>query len=80
MNDAPMPRARWYRWDDRNGKCRVSFPVRRARVPPARRRSRPFDLYSAVYDGVLWTLGVAVMMVPLAFLFILPHVITARWH
>jgi hypothetical protein len=80
MNDAPMPCARWYRWYDRNGKCRVSLPVRRARVLRAPRRSEPFDLYTAVHDGLLWTLTLAGMMAPFAGLFILPHILTTSWH
>jgi hypothetical protein len=83
MSGAPKPRARrrWYRWHDRNGKCRVSIPVREADgLRKEERHSKPLDLFSIFYDGILWTLGYALMLVPLAFLFILPHVLGARCH
>jgi hypothetical protein len=83
MSDAPIPRAcgRWYHWSDRDGKCRVSIPVRRAEVPQDEGlHSQPLDLFNIFCGGILWTLGYALMLVPLAFLFILPHVLTVRWH
>jgi hypothetical protein len=77
----PRARRRWYRWYDRNGKRRVSIPFRRTDVPwEDEPHARPSDLFSIFYDGILWTLGYALMLVPLAFLFILPHVLIVRWH
>jgi hypothetical protein len=82
MRPAPIPRARarWYHWSDSQDTRRISIPARPAPPPQAQDRcSTSFDLSSAVYNGVLWTLGYALMLGPLAFLFILPHVLIVRW-
>jgi hypothetical protein len=74
-------RARWYHGSDRHGKCRLSIPVRPVTATQVHdRRSRPVDLVNAVYDDVLWIIGYALMLVPVAFLFILPHLLIAGRH
>jgi hypothetical protein len=74
-------RGRWYRWNNGHGRHRISIPISRIPGPPAEgHRPRPFDLYSAVSEGILWTLGLALMLVPIAFLFILPHLLIVGRH